>query len=143
MRKLLFVLLALLLTAISSRSFACSCVKRSLEQQYNEASFVFVARVIDKREVKSRKSQPGWGGWTAKVSVVKAIKGEPLLLPELESGYGHGDCGVPLMRDTSYIFFASSEGEVNICSGTQVYMPGLEPHEKTLARIEALGSHAR
>ena len=135
--------LAIILSALPSGASACSCVKRTLEQQFNESSFVFVGKVIDKREVKSRTSQPGWGGWAAKVSVAKAIKGEPRLLPGVESGYGQGDCGIRLLVNASYIFFANAEGDVNICSGTQTYIQGLEPHEQVLNRIEALRSHAR
>lgn len=145
MITVLFRLLVTYLLAgvIAPTAYACSCITgRALQTQLSNASYVFIARVISTHEIKSRSDIPQWGGVSANFTLVKEIKGKSKSLGVVETGYGDGDCGVPLSVGRTYIFFAGPKGEIDICSGTQGYISGYEPHENSLLKIMSLTNHA-
>lgn len=129
-----------LVFALTGQAHACSCGKRTLEQQFSEAGNVFVGRVASTSEISSRASDPDRGGVAATFTLVKDLKGNTTPSLKVQSGYGSGDCGIPLLVGTSYLFFVSKDAEINICSGTQVFVPGYEPHDRLLKRLERLTS---
>jgi hypothetical protein len=125
--------------SMSGYAVACSCIKNvSLSQQFSEATYVFVGRIVSTQETKSHADDPRRSGVAAKFQLIETIKGNPSLLPNVHSGYGGGDCGIPMLVGASYVFFADAHGEIDICSGTSSYIRGNAPYEKYLRAVKAL-----
>ena len=91
-------------------------------------------------EVKSRLSAPGWGGFVAKFELTEIVKSNDHRPSQVVTGYGSGDCGVPMFVDTSYVFFIDANGEVDICSGTGPYLKGNVKLEKYLNAVKRIAS---
>ena len=87
---------------------------------------------------------PQWGGVAADFQIVEPIKGNPLLLHQgVQSGYGSGDCGVPLLVGVTYVFFAGAQGEIDICSGTRSHVQGHEEHDSFLRGLKSLAPRTK
>lgn len=141
-RKFL-VATALLLTLAETAS-ACSCITRTtLRQHYAAAEHVLVGRVLATNEVKSRLNAPGWGGVVAKIELIEVIKSHPRRPTQVVTGQGSGDCGVPMIVGTSYVFFIDPNGEVDICSGTRPYVKGNENLEGYLRDVKRVAMPKR
>ena len=133
----LLALFAFTLAFIDS-AFACSCITRTtLAEHVSAANYIFIGRVVAVHEIKSLPDMPSWGGVRVKFELQETIKGTRPYPKSLTTGYGSGDCGVPMFVGTSYIFFASPNGAIDICSGTKSYIKEYEPSEAYLNEIKA------
>jgi hypothetical protein len=129
----------ILAVTLAGHAHACSCIKRlTTKDHYSAATYVFVGRVVAIREIKSRADIPDWGGVAAEFQLIEVLKGPHPFLSGVETGYGHGDCGVPMFVGVSYVFFARAKGEIDICSGTRAYIKGYEGDEEYLREIKSL-----
>lgn len=100
---------------------------------------MFVGRVISKEDVASRDDPKGWPGVAAKFQLLEVVKGKAPPPPRLITGVGSGDCGVPIYPAVSYVFFVGPGGEIDICSGTHLYIRGNEEMEQYLNDVKSLG----
>jgi hypothetical protein len=130
--------------AFASTAFGCSCIARTtLREHFLHAEHVVVGNVIATTEVNSRLSTPGWGGVAASFQLIEAVKGHDRRPTQVVTGHGSGDCGVPMSVGTSYVFFISTEGEVDICSGTRPYVKGNDQLEEYLREVRKIASSRR
>ena len=124
----------------TSGVFACSCVPRTVEEKFANASTVFVGRILSAQEI--RGEQPRLSAVVGTFRVSETLKGNPERLSVVETGYGGGDCGVQLLVGETYVFFADAAGRVNICTGTAGYTAGYEPDDAALEKLRALAHRA-
>ena len=145
LRKLHLSLCVIFLLGIASQVQACSCVRKNgtPEYYYSRATQVFVARVVATREIAQRGDQSKRAGVAATFTLGEVLKGNPRHLRTIESGYGNGDCGVPLLVGSTYVFFTGPDREVNICNGTHAHVAGYAPHDELLQKLRALNTSAR
>lgn len=112
---------ALLLTG--SNVLACSCPMGPVEAAFDAAPNVFIAHVTRVSEVPPPKRPDGDVQWEdmlvqhAEFTALETFKGDPKRVRTLRSGYGHGDCGVPLIVGMDYLVLVGDEGVVSYCSG--------------------------
>ena len=132
----------LVVSLFATSTFACSCVSQSLSQQFSNANNIFIGRIVATHEIKSRSDMPDWGGVQGQFELIETLKGNQKLVKYVETGYGAGDCGVPLLTGQTYIFFTGSKGEISICSGTVSYVAGYEKHEAFLKKLKKLNTNA-
>ena len=69
---------------------------------------------------------------------IEAFKGSVNAIPTLASGYGHGDCGIPLTAGTYYVeFLRKDESNVGICNaaGPYIRLKSIEPFLQSLRRV--------
>lgn len=130
--------------AFAGSAFGCSCITRTtLREHVVHAKHVVVGRVVATTEVNSRLSAPGWGGVAASFQLIEVVKGGDRRPSQVVTGHGSGDCGVPMSVGTSYVFFISAEGEVDICSGTRPYVRGNDQLEAYLREVKKVASSRR
>jgi hypothetical protein len=108
------VALALLMTA--KTAFACSCMDLLIEEKVDRAAHIFRARVTSAELVE--KGPEGSGRVKAQFEIVGILKGTPSDLDGVFTPTGGGSCEVPIIVGLEYVFFASTNGEVNSCGGT-------------------------
>lgn len=118
---------------------ACSCITRTtLTEQFEDANFVFVGRVISVEDVASRKEPKAWPGVAVNFQLLDILKAKSPPPTKLIAGIGTGDCGVPIFPQLTYVFFAGPKGEIDICSGTRPYVRGNEELEHYLSEVKSL-----
>jgi hypothetical protein len=117
-------------------TYACSCVQLTLKEQYQMAEHVFVGRITKAREIKSRSVNPNWKGVLGEFQTLQTLKGNPVALQNIETGYGHGGCGVTLTVGQAYLFFADRLGSVDICTGSRTFTPGTREDEEILKELK-------
>ncbi|MBN8480913.1 MAG: hypothetical protein J0L88_04905 [Xanthomonadales bacterium] len=102
----------------SAQVDACSCTRRSVETAFDNAKHVFVAR-IERVELVAppRNGDDRWEPQRASFSMRDALKGKPNRIKRLRTGYGYGDCGVPLIVGADYLVLANDHGRISLCSG--------------------------
>ena len=129
-------LLLLLAGLGTSVALACSCVPRTVEENFNNAATIFVGRILSAQEIRGDESELSAVAGTFRI--IETIKGNPERLAVVETGFGGGDCGVPLLVGQSYVFFADPNGRINICNGTEGYTKGYEPDDALLQNLREL-----
>jgi hypothetical protein len=112
-----------------------------VEENFSRATYVFVGRVISAQEI--RRNLPLRSGVIGTFELIESIKGNPETLAVVESGYGGGDCGVPLLVGSTYIFFADPSGNIAIYSGTRGYTQGYGPDDTFLHKLQDLAHPAK
>ena len=61
---------------------------------------------------------------SAAYTVVETLKGERLSVPHLTSGYGGGDCGIPLIAGAYYVVFQNQQNaSIGYCNAAGPYPP--------------------
>ena len=125
-------------------TYACSCMQLTLMEQYQMAEHVFVGRITRTREIKSRSVNPNWNGVIGEFQALQALKGNPAVLQNIETGHGRGGCGVTLTVGQTYLFFIDKSGSVDICTGSRKFTSGTPEDEKTLKELKAFATqHAK
>jgi len=74
----------------------------------------------------------------ARFTQVEAFKGSVNAVPTLASGYGHGDCGIPLTAGTYYVvFLRKDDSNVGICNaaGPYIHLKSIEPFLQSLRQV--------
>jgi hypothetical protein len=109
----------LALSLFSFAAQACSCVKRTTEQQFREAHTVVVGLVLETRYV--RDEQVLGGGYVrATVEVRETLKGDENrrveVIDQLPEG---GMCSSFLRAGVEFLLFVDARQEVGMCSGTR------------------------
>ena len=117
-RSLAIALLSVLLL-LPSAAHACSCVKRSEEQQFREAHAVVVGVVLETRYIPDARVFGG-GYVRAIVSARETIKGEAgLRLTVIDQLPEGGMCSSFLRAGVEFVLFVDERREVGMCSGTR------------------------
>ena len=110
------VLLGLLLGA--QTSFACSCAERTVVEQFEVATHVFIAYIVS-AESDAPAGVRG-GHVRARFRVIETLKGSPTDLKHLVSDAPGGSCGAPFTIGVEMLVFADKNGDINICNGTRL-----------------------
>jgi len=128
------LVLLLLILGMFGRAEACSCATSSREDGFRNAEHVFIARIESVRHVQQspgrlidatgRRVYPQM----ATFSLVERFKGDPKQVTALRTGYGGGDCGVPLIVGFEYMVLVEDDGIVSMCKG--FYGPHARWHER-------------
>lgn len=120
--------IALVALLASDAASACSCVRTTLEQQLDDAAIVALVRI------ESTRVNPAWVAaladedaphvqpLLATFASVETMKGSLQQVQHLSSGYGSGDCGLPLTPGVDLLVAGNShEGElvVSYCSASR------------------------
>lgn len=148
-RVLLIVLTAVVMTAWSqiSPAYACSCVGRSVSENFTAADAIFVGR-LDSRTVSHRLPNVSSDDPALHVFAVQTVyKGEVREKQGVVSASDGASCGLELQGDGPFMVFASRDGDItvrpepgqyaaNLCTGT-AFATG-----KLVAEVKALGGKA-
>ncbi|HWT16820.1 MAG TPA: hypothetical protein VN581_13665 [Patescibacteria group bacterium] len=121
--------IGLLLAACGTLAQACSCTIGSADASFDRAEHVFVARITQIEDIASMsrwkfaQQDEDWDpevgvdyGLRMRFEVETTIKGDPRSLPHLVTGYGGGDCGVPVLPGGYLLVATDPRGEVRYCS---------------------------
>lgn len=100
------------------------------------AEHVFVGRITKASEIKSRSVNPNWRGVLGEFQALQTLKGNPNALHNIETGYGHGGCGVTLTVGKTYLFFTDKSGSIDICTGSRPFTSGTQEDEETLKELK-------
>lgn len=127
--KSLFAFIVFLL--VSPTVLACMCPP-DMAGWLRQADTILVVRIDS---VASRNEdavsgatcnadQPSCSGYqVAMITTVHSIKGNGRSLPSISSGYGGGDCGVPLIAGGYYVIFMRGSGHrVGSCNSAGPYI---------------------
>jgi len=74
----------------------------------------------------------------ARFTQIEAFKGSLNAVATLASGYGHGDCGIPLEAGAYYVvFLRKDDSNVGICNAAGPYPPAMriEPFLQSLRQV--------
>ncbi len=131
-----FMIVVLLYCFASASAQACSCPRTTPEERFDGAPLVFVARIT---QVEDVATEPGWRmaqraeqdedweptegvdyGLRMRFEIEAAIKGDPSRLVTLITGYGGGDCGIPVMPGGTLLVATDNKGYVGFCSYSHV-----------------------
>jgi hypothetical protein len=123
------ILMGLLLMACGMPVFACSCQIGSANAAFDKAEHVFVARITALEDIapmtrwKFAQQDEDWEpevgvdyGLRMQFEIETTIKGDPESLSHLVTGYGGGDCGVPVLPGGYLLVATDQRGEVHYCS---------------------------
>lgn len=124
---------------LAEGAFACSCITAmSTSERVADATFIVVAQVIATDETRDMKEPQGWPGFVARYRLLEVIKASTPPPPQIYSGKGSGDCGVPLFPAINHIFIAGAEGNVTMCSGTSILINGSKFAAAYLSHVRSL-----
>ncbi|WP_223620037.1 hypothetical protein [Lysobacter sp. ESA13C] len=128
MNRSIALLFALL--SVSPAAWACSCPAET-ESLWNGAHQVALVRIdavhVERELAMSRKRCTASEATctmrqVASYTPVEFFKGNRLSAPTLATGYGGGDCGLPMIAGTYYLIFASdTSGQIGICNAAGPY----------------------
>lgn len=112
--------IALGIMAVSAKAYACSRDPHPTpEQQFAEAAAVFVGHVTRAEEAVHKMP---WGNQpvvAATVTPGEIFKGTPPAGGKVISFvFGPGNCSVPLLAGSDYVFFTDNQGFVTALDGT-------------------------
>lgn len=129
---------------------ACSCMRGSLDEAIAATDDIALVTVRDVGFVGVDTASPGAPSspQRARFTVDRSLKGDMARHGELHSGYGFGDCGVPLIAGASYVVFASGEGPapVRLCSGffgPYALWGGARRDGKVTGFLDAIAQHLK
>ncbi|WP_386070505.1 hypothetical protein ACFJIW_07760 [Tahibacter sp. UC22_41] len=129
---------------------ACSCARGSLEEAIAETDDIALVTVrdVDFVQTDAASSEAPSAPQHARFTVNRNIKGDMARHRELRSGYGFGDCGVPLIAGASYVVFASGDGPapVRLCSGffgPYALWGGARRDGKVTGFLDAIAQHLK
>lgn len=122
------IFIGVLLAACGTLAQACSCQIGSANASFDKADHVFVARITQLEDLapmtrwkfaqQDEDRDPKVGvdyGLRMRFEVEATIKGDPQSLPQLVTGYGGGDCGVPVLPGGYLLVATDQRGEVRYC----------------------------
>ena len=101
-------ILALVLV-FPSISFACSCLHQPLSKHVKDAKKIYVGVLTSSRIVETEKENE-WPYVEGTLSVETVIKGEAKETEIIRTGFGGGDCGIPMTIGRAYVIFYEREG---------------------------------
>ncbi len=129
---------------------ACTCRLDSLEEVIAATDDIALVTVreVGFVDVNAASSDAPPLPQRARFEVNRNVKGDMARHSELRSGYGFGDCGVPLIAGASYVVFARGEGPVplRLCSGffgPYVLWGGARRDSKVSAFLDAIAQHLK
>jgi hypothetical protein len=118
----------LLLAASAGDAAACSCRMAPIEERLDEADTIALVRVHRIELDRDWSGRPGAtfaSGFPlrAEADVLETLRGAPRATLQLRTGFGGGDCGVPLTPGDDVLLIASGtdgEFELHFCSASRV-----------------------
>ena len=114
MLKIIFSILLFL----PSYSFACSCLHQPLSKHVAGAKNIYVGVLTSSRIVEA-KSDKEWPYVEGTIKVETTIKGSPEKLETVRTGFGGGDCGIPMIVGRAYvIFFENEQHHIGSCGAS-------------------------
>jgi hypothetical protein len=110
----------------ASAAYACSTASGkspTLEEQFAAASSVFTAHVVRVEETTEKRRDPKEAVLAATFRIIEVLKGKPPSDNKVKSYvYGPGNCTVPVLAGTDYIFFLEENSAfVDWPGGTQAF----------------------
>ena len=134
-----------------SCAFACGCdFTNDVDGEFDTAAYVFLARIVDVDVLRSGKFE-GDGEFDeifrirARVEVVQTYKGDTSTVEFVVSESSPSACGLPMLKDDEYIFFANDLLSAGLCSASLSKRTapayGIDWNEYR-SRVEATASNA-
>lgn len=136
-----WILAGFLLALFAESALACSCERLSTKDHYLKARGIFIARVSAILPVNPSDTRDVV---RARIEVSEVLKGNPDLIPFVESGVPRGpDCNLYLREGISYLFVISDNNFVSDCSS--VKLTGLLgfPYQEWLTEYRALRDQSK
>lgn len=148
---LLLHLIALVLLVNTAPVRACSFERLSDEQLFSRASTVFVARIVRTDEATGLLSLSDKPEAIVEASfrVIEVLKGQPPQNGKVKSrAWGGGNCSVPLVAATDYLFFLHGNEYVLLPGGSRIILlEGVQSvvgeTESVLERLRALSDRSK
>jgi|GEM_PF-2556305 len=103
-------------------AFACSCVTRTLTEEFNGSSAVFAGEVVDIANTSSGHD-PSGHGYKVTFEVDRSWKGISGERASVYTGMGGGDCGYSFKIGEKYLVYTYNPAEIQatgICNRTQI-----------------------
>ena len=128
------ILVGFLIVLLADSALACSCDRRfSVEDYYSKTRAIFVARVT---EILPPNTYDGRDIVRGKFQISEVVKGNPAVIPFVESGVPRGaNCNLDLREGRSYLFVFLDSNFVTWCSSGS---PTTDPYQKWLVEYRAL-----
>jgi len=106
------------LMLVPSYSFACSCLHQPLSKHVADAKSIYVG-VLTSSKIIEAKSDKEWPYVEGSISVETIIKGSPKKIEKVRTGFGGGDCGIPMTIGRAYvIFFENEQYHIGSCGAS-------------------------
>jgi len=107
-----------LLVFLPSYSLACSCLHQPLSKHVAEAKNIYVG-VLTSSRIMEAKSDKDWPYVEGTIRVETVIKGSPGKTEKIQTGFGGGDCGIPMTIGRAYvIFFEDEQYHIGSCGAS-------------------------
>lgn len=104
-RAVIRCLAAVILFVSAASASACSCGKRSFDQQVSDVDKIYFATLVEAKVVPPSEASP-WRRVSGKFEIYKVLKGRVSeKTVTLSTGLGGGDCGVPMAVSQKYVIF--------------------------------------
>lgn len=99
-------------------SYACSCLYQTLEKHVADAKNIYVGVLTSSRIIEP-ESDKEWPYIEGTIEVETIIKGAPQKIEKIRTGFGSGDCGIPMTIGRAYvIFFEKEQYHIGSCSAS-------------------------
>lgn len=127
MKRRVSALFALGLGLAAGEAAACSCAHTAIEERIDAARTIALVRV--RRVELDPTWQAGDNGFAngyplqAEADVLETLRGVPRTSLRLRSGFGDGDCGVPLVPGHDVLLVEAADGEtfdLDFCSASRL-----------------------
>ena len=109
-------LMALLLSILSSYSYACRCKDINLEKIYSESTSVFTAKITSQKTI----DDDGFDNVSSEFVILETLKGQPNQIKSITSNTSSNTCWKPLLTGEVYLFYARS---------TEIFYTKCSPHK--------------
>ncbi|WP_157960393.1 hypothetical protein [Marinimicrobium alkaliphilum] len=96
------------LAAFPSIALACSCLHAPLERHVSDARDIYVGVLVSSRVVESESGED-WPHIEGTLRVETVIKGSPNQVEIVRTGFGGGDCGIPMTVGRAYVIFIDND----------------------------------
>lgn len=107
------------LTILPGYVLACSCLRAPLEDHIKDADRIFVG-VLSSSKIVKPKSDKEWPYVEGTIEVESTIKGKTKNKEKVLTGFGGGDCGIPMTAGRAYVIFSSTkENYIGICGASR------------------------
>ncbi len=100
---------SLLLLLNASSTWACSCIRQSVKEDFQDADVVFSGKVLNRGEPESQTKSRSWELIEVKFELDETWKGEKTANITVSTELMSISCGYPFREGNSYVVFAKSK----------------------------------
>ena len=132
---LLFVIFSL-----PSISFACSCLQGTIKEYVQDANKIYLGTLTSSRIVDTNKDNE-WPHIEGTLKVENVIKGKVSSEEKISTGFGGGDCGIPMTIGNVYVIFTKGDSDYIGMCGASRQIPRYKETEY-INTLKELAGHA-